>query len=57
MVERKLIIGNEVIILNALTESLRDKYMAAIIDQDSDQINAIYAESNRGYYRNDKKNA
>lgn len=52
-----LLIGNEVIVLSRLTESLRSRYMSAIIDQDSEKIAAIYAESNEGYFSNDQKTA
>ena len=52
-----LLIGNEVIVLSRLTESLRSRYMSAIIDQYSEKIAAIYAESNEGYFSNDQKTA
>ena len=57
MVDRPLIIGNEVVIFSSLSAEYKQRFMDAILAKDMEQLAIINAERNRGYYSNDKKNA
>ena len=57
MVDRPLIIGNEVVIFSRLSAEYKQRFMDAILAKDMEQLAIINAERNRGYYSNDKKNA